>query len=354
MRKHNFGAGPGVLPEEALRKTRDALLDFNGSGLGVMEISHRSKAFESVLNNAKSLVTELLGVPDTHEILFLQGGASAQFAMIPMNFLNGKAAYVDSGAWGAKAIKEARNVGEVVVVASAKDRNYAYMPRGFDVPADCDYLHITSNETIHGTQIKAFPESPVPVVCDMSSDIFSRPVDVSKFHLVYAGAQKNMGPAGGTLVIVRKDWASGITRKLPVIFNYNTHIDNNSLYNTPPVISILVCMYVLEWLKSLGGLSGMEKINTAKAKLFYDEVDNNPFFKGTADTADRSPMNATFLLQDSALDGDFLNAAKEAGIEGLKGHRSVGGFRASMYNALPLDSVKVLVTLMNEFARVKA
>jgi len=299
-------------------------------------------------------VAELLGVPDTHEILFLQGGASAQFALIPMNFLNGKAAYVDGGAWSAKAIKEAKNVGEVVVVASSKDRNYAYVPKGYDVPDGCDYLHMTSNETIHGTQVKAFPASSVPVVCDMSSDIFSRPVDVSKFHLIYAGAQKNMGPAGVTLVIIRKDWTSRITRKLPVIFNYTTHIDNDSLYNTPPVISILVCMYVLEWLKGLGGLAEMEKINTAKAKLFYDEVDNNSLFTGTADAGDRSPMNATFLLRDSALDGDFLNAARAAGIEGLKGHRSVGGFRASMYNALPMDSVKALVTLMNEFARVKA
>jgi phosphoserine aminotransferase len=354
MRKHNFGAGPGILPEEAVRKTGEALFDFNGSGMGVMEISHRSKEFAAVMERANGLVRELLGVPDTHEVLFLQGGASGQFAMVPMNFLNKKAAYVDAGAWSAKAIKEARNLGEVSVVASSKDKNYLYMPKGFDIPVDCDYLHITSNETIHGTQVKKFPDSKIPVVCDMSSDIFSRPVDVSRFHLIYAGAQKNMGPAGVTLVILRKDWAAAISKKPPVIFNYNTHIENGSLYNTPPVISILVCMYTLEWLKALGGVGAMEKINAAKASLFYGEVDNNPLFTGTAAKEDRSPMNGCFLLKDPSLDADFLQAAKDAGIVGIKGHRSVGGFRASMYNALPLESVKALTEVMSEFAKVKA
>jgi phosphoserine aminotransferase len=354
MRKHNFGAGPGILPEQAIRKTQDALYDFNGIGMGAMEISHRSKEFAAVMDRTKSLVKELLGVPDSHAILFLQGGASGQFAMIPMNFLGRKAAYVDGGAWSAKAIKEAKQLGEVEVVASSKDKNYSFMPKGFDIPKDCDYFHITSNETIHGTQVKTFPSSPIPLVCDMSSDIFSRPVDVSSFDLIYAGAQKNMGPAGLTLVIIRKDFAARGSNKVPKFFNYNTHIEGDSLYNTPPTLPILVCMYTLEWLQSLGGVKAIEEINAQKAELFYNEVDSNPMYTGTAAKEDRSPMNAPFLLKDPALDAEFLQAAKEKGIEGIKGHRSVGGFRASMYNALPLDSVKALVALMNEFSNVKA
>lgn len=354
MRKHNFGAGPGILPEIALKKTQDALIDFNGIGMGVMEISHRSKDFEAVLQKSKSLVKELLNVPDSHEVLFVQGGASTQFAMIPMNFLKTKAAYVDEGAWSNKAIKEAKIFGEVNVIASSKDKNYSYMPKGYSIPTDCDYLHITSNETIHGTQIKDFPNSPTPVICDMSSDIFSRHVDVSKFDLIYAGAQKNMGPSGVTLVIIKKDIVGKHGKKLPTMMDYKTHLDNDSLYNTPPVIAILVCMHVLEWLKSIGGVSEMEKINKQKFDLFYGEVDNNPMFIGTAAKEDRSPMNACFLLKDNALDEEFLNAAKAAGIVGIKGHRSVGGFRASMYNALPVESVKALVEVMKEFAQVKA
>ncbi len=354
MRKHNFGAGPGILPESALRKTQEALVDFNGIGMGVMEISHRSKDFEAVLERTKSLVKELLKVPDTHDVLFLQGGASQQFAMIPMNFLKTKAAYLDQGTWSSKAIKEAKNIGEVVVLASSKDKNYSYQPKGYTIPSDVDYFHICSNETIHGTQVKTFPSSPVPVICDMSSDIFSRPVDVSKFDVIYAGAQKNMGPSGVTLVIMKKDIAGTHGKKIPTIFDYKTHLDNNSLYNTPPVISILVCMYTLEWLKEKGGVEGIEKINKQKADLFYGEVDSNPMFNGTAAKEDRSPMNACFLLSDSSLDEEFLNAAKKANIVGIKGHRSVGGFRASMYNALPLESVKVMVETMKEFAKVKA
>jgi phosphoserine aminotransferase len=354
MRKHNFGAGPGILPESALRKTQEALVDFNGIGMGVMEISHRSKDFEAVLERTKSLVKELLKVPDTHEVLFLQGGASQQFAMIPMNFLKSKAAYLDQGAWSSKAIKEAKNIGEVTVLASSKDKNYSYQPKGYVIPSDVDYLHICSNETIHGTQVKTFPDSPVPVICDMSSDIFSRPVDVSKFDVIYAGAQKNMGPAGVTLVIIKKEIAGTHGKKIPAIFDYKTHLDNNSLYNTPPVISILVCMYTLEWLKENGGVEGIQKINNRKAELFYGEVDSNPLFTGTAAKEDRSPMNACFLLSDSSLDEEFLNAAKKANITGIKGHRSVGGFRASMYNALPLESVQVMVETMKEFAKIKA
>lgn len=351
MRKHNFGAGPGILPEIALKKTQEALIDFNGIGMGVMEISHRSKDFETVLQKAKSLVKELLGVPDTHEVLFLQGGASTQFAMVAMNYLKTKAAYLDQGAWSNKAIKEAKLFGEVNVLASSKDKNYSYQPKGYSIPSDCDYLHICSNETIHGTQVKSFPSSPIPVICDMSSDIFSRPVDVKSFDMIYAGAQKNMGPSGVTLVIVKKDTVGKVERTMPTMLNYKTHLENDSLYNTPPVIAILVCMHVLDWLKSLGGINEMQKINQQKFDLFYGEVDSNPLFVGTAAPEDRSPMNACFLLKDAALDEEFLALTKTAGIVGIKGHRSVGGFRASMYNALPLESVKVLVDVMKEFGR---
>ncbi len=354
MNKHNFGAGPGILPESALKKSAEAVLDFNGSGMGILEVSHRGKDFEGVLANAKALVKELLNVPDTHEVLFLQGGASTQFAMVPMNLLKTKAAYLDQGAWSNKAIKEAKLFGDVVVLASSKDKNYSYMPKGYTIPTDCDYFHITSNETIHGTQIKDFPASPIPVVCDMSSDIFSRPVDVSKFDLIYAGAQKNMGPSGVTLVIIKKDIVGKHSKILPTMMDYKTHFDNDSMYNTPPVFPILVCMYTMEWLKSIGGVSAMKKINDEKEALFYGEVDSNPMFVGTAAKEDRSPMNACFLLSDSSMDDAFMNAAKAAGIVGIKGHRSVGGFRASMYNALPLESVKVLVSVMKEFAQVKA
>jgi phosphoserine aminotransferase len=350
IRKHNFGAGPGILPEAALQKAAADILNFNNSGMGVLEISHRSKDFEAVLQKTKSLVKELLNVPDTHEVLFLQGGASTQFAMVPMNLVKKKAAYIDEGAWSNKAIKEAKLFGEVNVLASSKDKNYSYMPKGYMIPTDCDYLHITSNETIHGTQIKNFPDSPIPVVCDMSSDIFSRAIDVSKFDLIYAGAQKNMGPAGVTLVILKKDIVGKHGKTLATMLDYKTHLDNDSLYNTPPVFGILMIMHTLDWLKSIGGVPGMEKINKQKFDLFYNEVDSNPMFTGTAATEDRSPMNACFLLKDNSLDEEFLNAAKAAGIVGIKGHRSVGGFRASMYNALPLESVQALVKVMKEFA----
>lgn len=353
-RKHNFGAGPGILPESALQKAAADILNFNNSGMGVLEISHRSKDFEAVLQKAKTLVKELLKVPDTHEVLFVQGGASTQFAMVPMNLLKKKAAYIDEGAWSNKAIKEAKLFGEVSVLASSKDKNYSYMPKGYTIPADCDYFHITSNETIHGTQVKEFPASPVPVVCDMSSDIFSRPVDVSKFDIIYAGAQKNMGPSGVTMVIIKKDIVGKHGKSLPTMLDYKTHLENDSLYNTPPVFGILVIMYTLEWLKSIGGVEGMEKINKQKFDLFYGEVDNNPMFVGTAAKEDRSPMNACFLLNDSSLDDEFLAMTKAAGIVGIKGHRSVGGFRASMYNALPFESVKALVQVMKEFANVRA
>ncbi|MFM1744695.1 MAG: hypothetical protein RLZZ630_632 [Bacteroidota bacterium] len=350
MRKHNFGAGPGILPQSALDKSAAAALDFNGLGMSILEISHRSKDFEAVMDRTKSLVKELLGVPDGYSILFLQGGASTQFAMVPMNCLHTKAAYVDSGVWANKAIKEAKLFGDVNVIATSKDKNYSFVPKGYEIPSDCDYLHITSNNTIYGTQMKAFPSSPIPVVCDMSSDIFSRPVDVSSFDLIYAGAQKNMGPAGVTLVIVKNDFLKEISRTVPTMLKYQTHIDGDSLYNTPPVFPIYVCMATLEWLKSIGGVNAIEKINTQKADLFYGEVDNNPLFTGTCAVEDRSHMNACFLLKDPSQDDAFLQATKEAGIVGIKGHRSVGGFRASMYNALPIESVKVLTEVMKDFA----
>lgn len=350
--KHNFGAGPGILPQEALTKSAADVLNFNNSGMSILEISHRSKDFEAVLQKAKSLVKELLGVPENYSILFVQGGASTQFAMVPLNLLktDGTAAYVESGVWANKAIKEAKMIGNTTVLASSKDKNFSYVPKGYTIPSDCDYLHITSNNTIYGTQIKNFPQSPIPVVCDMSSDIFSRQVDVSKFDLIYAGAQKNMGPAGVTLVIIKNDILGKTGRTIPTMLDYKTHIDADSLYNTPPVFPILVCMYTLEWLKSIGGVPAIEKINQQKADLFYGEVDNNPMFTGTAVKEDRSNMNACFLLKNADQDDEFMNMAKAAGIVGIKGHRSVGGFRASMYNALPLDSVKVLVNVMKEFS----
>jgi phosphoserine aminotransferase len=350
MRKHNFGAGPGILPESALKESAAAALDFNGLGMSLLEMSHRSKDFEAVLANAKSLVKELLGVPDNYSILFLQGGASTQFAMVPMNLLKKKAAYVNTGVWADKAIKEAKLFGEVNVIASSKEQNFSFIPKGYQIPTDCDYLHVTSNNTIYGTQLKDFPESPIPLVCDMSSDIFSRPVDVSKFDLIYAGAQKNMGPAGVTLVIIKNDILEETGRVVPSMLKYKTHIEGDSMYNTPPTFAIYVCMKTLEWLKSIGGVAAIQKINEEKGKLFYDEVDNNPMFVGTCAKEDRSLMNACFLLNNPEMDEEFLKAAKEAGIVGLKGHRSVGGFRASMYNALPLDSVKALVKLMKEFS----
>ncbi|HEX5002355.1 MAG TPA: 3-phosphoserine/phosphohydroxythreonine transaminase [Bacteroidia bacterium] len=352
MKKHNFGAGPGILPAEAIKRSGEALVNFNGSGLSILEISHRSKDFEAVLQHAKALVKELLQVPDTHSILFLQGGASTQFAMVPMNLLpaNGTAAYVDSGVWAAKAVKEAKMMGNTVVVASSKDKNYSYIPKGFSIPDDSAYLHITSNNTIYGTQMHGFPKSKVPVVCDMSSDIFSKPVNVAEFDLIYAGAQKNMGPAGVTLVIVKNECLGKSGRTIPTMLNYQTHIDGDSLYNTPPVFAIYVCMATLDWLKSIGGVAAIQKINQKKAELLYAEIDNNPLFTGTCAVEDRSWMNACFLLTKPEMEESFMSAAKEAGIIGIKGHRSVGGFRASMYNALPLESVEVLVQVMKEFA----
>lgn len=350
MKKHNFGAGPGILPEVVLRKSAEACINFNDTGLSILEISHRSKEYEAVMENARNLVRELLNVPADYSILFLHGGASTQFTMAPANLLRTKAAYVETGVWASKAIKEAKLYGEVEIIASSSDKNFSYIPKRYTIPTDADYLHLTSNNTIYGSEIHEFPESPIPIVCDMSSDIFSRPVDVSKFGLIYAGAQKNMGPAGATLVIVKNDLLGKVDRKLPSMLDYKVHIDNDSMYNTPPAFAVYVCMLTLQWLKDLGGVTVMDSLNQEKSDYFYNALDNNPAFRGTIAKEDRSRMNACFLLNDESRTDEFMQKAKEAGIVGIKGHRLSGGFRASLYNALPLESVKVLTEVMSEFS----
>lgn len=352
MKKHNFSAGPCILPQEVLLKASEAVIDFNNSGLSLIEISHRSKSFVDVMDHASALALELLGLEGKgYHALFLQGGASTQFLMAAYNLLENKAGYLNSGTWSAKALKEAKLFGEVVEVASSKDANYNYIPKGFDIPSDIDYFHCTSNNTIFGTQIKEFPNSPVPMVCDMSSDIFSRTLDFSKFDIIYAGAQKNMGPAGTTLVVVKKDVLGKVSRQIPSMLDYAVHIDKESMFNTPPVFAVYTSMLTLEWLKNLGGIAAIEEENEKKAKLMYSEIDLNPLFKGFAAKEDRSNMNATFNLTDESLKDTFETMAKEAGMNGINGHRSVGGYRASMYNALPLSSVAALVEVMSELER---
>lgn len=350
--KHNFGAGPGILPHEVLKQAAAAVVDFGGIGLSILEISHRSPEFESVLDEAVKLVKELLAVPEGYSVLFLQGGASTQFALAPYNLLpdGGKAAYLETGVWANKALKEAKFFGDVEIVATSKEKNFTYIPKNYTIPADAAYFHITSNNTIYGTQLQEFPKSPVPVVCDMSSDIFSRKINVSDFGLIYAGAQKNMGPAGATLVIVKDSLLGKTGRKIPSMFNYQTQIEGGSMYNTPPVFAIYVSMLTLNWLKSKGGVEAIEKENIAKAKVLYEEIDRNPLFKAVAEVEDRSHMNVCFVMENSELEKPFLKFCEEKGIEGIKGHRSVGGFRASIYNALPITSVYVLIDAMQEFA----
>jgi len=350
--KHNFGAGPGILPHEVLKQAADAVVDFNGTGLSILEISHRSAEFEAVLDEAVKLVKELLNVPEGYSVLFLQGGASTQFAMVPYNLLpdGGKAAYLESGVWANKALKEAKYFGEVAVVATSKEANFTYIPKDFEIPADATYFHITSNNTIYGTQLHKFFKSPVPMVCDMSSDIFSREFDVADFGIIYAGAQKNMGPAGTTLVIVKDDILGKSGRKIPAMFNYQTQIEGGSMYNTPPVFAIYVSMLTLKWLKAKGGVAAMEKENEAKANVLYEEIDRNPLFKAVAAEEDRSYMNVCFVMENPELEKPFLKLCDEKGIVGVKGHRSVGGFRASIYNALPITSIHVLIDTMREFA----
>ena len=350
--KHNFGAGPGILPHEVLKQAAEAVVDFNGTGLSLLEISHRSAEFEAVLDEAVKLVKELLNVPEGYSVLFLQGGASTQFAMVPYNLLpdGGKAAYLESGVWANKALKEAKYFGEVQVVATSKESNFTYIPKDFEIPADAAYFHITSNNTIYGTQLHKFFKSPIPVICDMSSDIFSREINVADFGIIYAGAQKNMGPAGTTLVVIKDDILGKIDRKIPAMLNYQTQIEGGSMYNTPPVFAIYVSMLTLKWLKAKGGVAGIEKENEAKAKVLYEEIDRNPLFKAVAAEEDRSFMNVCFVAENPELEKPFLKLCDEKGIVGIKGHRSVGGFRASIYNALPITSIHVLIDAMREFA----
>jgi len=348
MKRHNFSAGPCVLPKEVILKASEALLDFD-NGLSLIEISHRSKPFVDVMEKARALALELLGLEGKgYKALFLQGGASTQFLMVALNLLEKRAGYLNTGTWSDKAIKEARIYDDVYEVASSKNANFNYIPKGYDVPSDYDYFHCTSNNTIFGTQMKSFPKVDIPMVCDMSSDIFSRTLNFSQFDLIYAGAQKNMGPAGTTLVVVKEDILGKVSRKIPSIMDYKIHIDKGSMFNTPPVFAVYTSMLTMQWLKDLGGIKAIEEENEKKAVLMYSEIDLNPLFKGFAAKEDRSKMNATFTLENENLKETFEAMIAEAGINGLNGHRSVGGYRASMYNALSLDSVKVLVEVMSE------
>ncbi|WP_424493572.1 3-phosphoserine/phosphohydroxythreonine transaminase [Salinimicrobium sp. GXAS 041] len=352
MKKHNYSAGPCILPQEVFQEASQAIIDFNNTGLSLLEISHRSKEFVDVMEEARSLALELLGLEGKgYKALFLQGGASTQFLMAPYNLLQVKAGYLNTGTWSTKAIKEAKLFGDVAEVASSADKNFRYIPKGYFIPSDVDYFHCTSNNTIFGTQIKEFPNTPKPIVCDMSSDIFSRQMDFSKFDLIYAGAQKNMGPAGTTLVVIKEDILGKVERSIPSMMDYKIHINKASMFNTPAVFSVYASMLTLRWLKKNGGISAMEERNEKKASLLYSEIDINPLFQGYAEKEDRSTMNATFTLLNDDLKETFDTMWKEAGVSGLNGHRSVGGYRASMYNALPLESVQVLVDVMSELER---
>lgn len=349
--KHNFSAGPAILPRSVFQEAAQACVNFEGTGLSLLEMSHRGAEFTAVMDEALALVKEILNLPDNYHVIFVGGGASSQFFTIPMNLLDQQdtAAYVNTGTWASNAIKEARAFGNIDVVASSEADKFTHIPKGYTVPANARYLHITSNNTIYGTQMFDWPETEVPLVCDMSSDIFSRPVPVERFGLIYAGAQKNMGPAGVTLVIVRDDMLGKVGRHLPTMLDYRTHIQKGSMYNTPPVFPIYVSMLTLRWVKAQGGLDAMEARNFAKAQALYREIDTNPLFRGTTAVEDRSWMNATFILEDDRMNDAFMADCKAAGIVGLKGHRSVGGFRASMYNALEQESVEALVRVMQAF-----
>jgi len=353
MKKHNFNAGPSVLPRIAIENSAKAILDLNGSGLSLLEISHRSKDFQAIIDEAMGLFKELLNIPAGYQVLFLGGGASLQFDMVPYNLLNKKAAYLETGVWAQKAIKEAKFFGEVNVVASSADKNFTYIPKGFTIPADVDYFHITTNNTIYGSEIRYDMQSPVPLVADMSSDILSRPVDISKYVLIYGGAQKNLGPAGVTFVIIKEDILGKVERKIPSMLNYATHLKEPSLYNTPPVFAIYTCLETLRWIKNLGGVKVIEEMNIRKAKLLYDAIDNSKIFTGTVAPDSRSLMNICFVMKEQYKDKEdaFMEASKKHGMVGIKGHRSVGGFRASTYNALPYESVQALVDCMNEFEK---
>lgn len=352
MKKHNFNPGPSVLPEYTVKNTAEGVLNLNSTGLSVMEISHRSKEFSEIMDNAQSLFKELLNIPDGYSVLFLHGGASLQFSMIPLNLLNKKAAYMDTGSWASKAIKEAQMIGEVDIVASSKDSNYNYIPKNYSIPKDADYFHITTNNTIYGTEIKEDLNIDVPLVADSSSDILSRPVDISKYAIIYGGAQKNLGPAGVAFTIIKEDILGKVDRKIPTMLNYSTHIDKGSLFNTPPCLAVFACLQTLKWLKNIGGVEAMHKINKEKAGVLYDEIDRNKLFiPPVTNEEDRSIMNVTFVMNESykEKEGEFLEFAASQGLIGIKGHRSVGGFRASIYNALPKESVIALTNAMKEF-----
>lgn len=353
MRKHNFYAGPSILSEYTIKNTADAVLNFAGTGLSLLEVSHRGKEFVAVNDEARALIKELLDVPATHEVVFLGGGASLQFCMVPYNLLKKKASYLDTGTWASKAIKEAKFFGEVDLVASSKDKNYTYIPKNYTLAPDTEYFHITTNNTIYGTEIHNIPQVNVPLVADMSSDIFSFPIDVSKFDIIYAGAQKNLAPSGVTIVIVRKDALGKVERPIPTMLNYQTHIDKDSMFNTPPVLPIFAALQTLKWYKEQGGVKVLQKKNQEKAAVLYDEIDRNKLFRGTAVPEDRSLMNVCFVMNDEykELESSFAEFAAAAGMVGIKGHRSVGGFRASLYNAMPLESVKALVETMKEFEK---
>lgn len=349
MKKHNFSAGPSILPQQVIKQTAEAILNFNNLGLSILEISHRSADFVAVLEEARAIVLSLLDLEDKgYQVLFLQGGASMEFLRVPYNLMKtkGKAAYLDTGTWASGAIKQAENFGKTLVVASSKDTNYNYIPKDYQVPNDVDYFHCTSNNTIYGTQMQSFPEVDVPMVCDMSSDIFSRVLDFSKFDLIYAGAQKNLGPAGVTLIIVKEDILGKTNRAIPNILDYGQHILKDSMYNTPAVLPIYTSLLTLRWLKERGGIKAVEELNNKKAQLLYTEIDSNPLFEGLAKLEDRSKMNVTFGLKDKALERSFDALCKQAGISGIKGHRSTGNYRASIYNAMPIESVQVLIDTM--------
>lgn len=354
MKKHNFNAGPSILPREVIEKAAAAVLDFDGLGLSILEISHRSKEFDAVMDDAVALFRELMNIPENYKVIFVGGGASTQFFHIPYNLLETKAGYINTGVWSKKAIKEAKNFGEVAVLASSEDRNFTYIPKNVEIPTDLDYLHITTNNTIYGTEYHADIDCPVNLIADMSSDILSRPVDVTKYAMIYGGAQKNLGPAGATFAIIREDIVGKVSRALPSMVDYRSHMNNNSMYNTPPVFPVYVIRETLKWIKSIGGVEEIYRRNKEKAELLYAEIDRNPLFRGTADKEDRSLMNICFVMNPEyeALAPEFMEFAKERGMVGIKGHRLVGGFRASCYNALPKESVEALVATMQEFEKL--
>lgn len=353
MKKHNFGAGPSILPQSVIEATANAVKDFNGIGLSILEISHRSKDFKPVIEGAAQLFKEVLDIPEGYSVLLLGGGASMQFCMVPYNYLEKKAAYLNTGVWSKKAIKEAKGFGEVVEVASSADANFSYIPKEFTIPTDADYFHFTSNNTIYGTEIRKDLDSPIPMIADMSSDILSRPVDVSKYDVIYGGAQKNIAPSGVTFVIIKNDSVGRVSRYIPTMLNYQTHIDGGSMFNTPPVLPIYSAMETLKWVKEQGGVKEMERRAIERADILYSEIDRNKLFKGTVATEDRSLMNLCFVMNDEykELETEFMDFATARGMVGIKGHRSVGGFRASCYNAMPVESVRELVKCMQDFEK---